>query len=237
MGSNRMKLYSVARQAPMVMVTKRQIHQLPFMMGIGEWWSYVGKVKTSSQVVPFAEVSGAKSQAVVDASNKGEMGVTGCTASQARFVANADQEPGWYKGFNIWKMRQDLGGHNTKYGLLIDDTKNILLNDYADMRDRMYDDARQDYHYRIIVGDIYATNKNIMEYENWSPISADHHYLNPVGRQYEAEQDEKEVVNHATKQAGLFDMPPFSFRTWARNFMTYKSSKSAIDESVLRSQF
>ena len=85
----RMKLYSVARQAPMVMVTKRQIHQLPFMMGIGEWWSYVGKVKTSSQVVPFAEVSGAKSQAVVDASNKGEMGVdtveqgvTGCTASQ-----------------------------------------------------------------------------------------------------------------------------------------------------------
>merc|ERR1711935_927900 len=110
-------------------------------------------------------------------------------------------------------MRQDLGGHNTKYGLLIDDTKNILLNDYADMRDRMYDDARQDYHYRIIVGDIYATNKNIMEYENWSPISADHHYLNPVGRQYEAEQDEKEIVNHATKQAGLFDMPPFSFRT------------------------
>merc|ERR1711935_1143445 len=100
------------------------------MMGIGEWWSYVGKVKTSSQVVPFAEVSGAKSQAVVDASNKGEMGVdtveqgvTGCTASQARFVANADQDP---------------GGHNTKYGLLIDDTKNILLNDYADMRDRMY---------------------------------------------------------------------------------------------------
>ena len=92
-----------------------------------------------------------------------------------------------------------------------------------------------------------------MEYENWSPISADHHYLNPVGRQYEAEQDEKEIVNvsslekaesyilthfqHATKQAGLFDMPPFSFRTWARNFMTYKSSKSAIDESVLRSQF
>ena len=53
----------------------------------------------------------------------------------------------------------------------------------------------QDYHYRIIVGDIYATNKNIMEYENWSPISADHHYLNPVGRQYEAEQDEKEIVN------------------------------------------
>ena len=58
-------------------------------------------------------------------------------------------------------MRQDLGGHNTKvsasnfdksdflcillfqYGLLIDDTKNILLNDYADMRDRQYDDARQ----------------------------------------------------------------------------------------------
>merc|ERR1711892_863285 len=156
----------------------------------------------------MGEVSGAKSQAVVDASNKGEMGVdtveqgvTGCTASQARFVTNADQEPGWYKGLNMWKMRQGLGGHNTKYGLLNDDTKNIL------------------------------------EYENWSPISADHHYLNPVGRQYEAEQDEKEIVNHATKQAGLFDMPPFSFRTWARNFMTYKSSKSAIDESVLRSQF
>lgn len=58
----------------------------------------------------------------------------------------------------MWKMRQDLGGHNTKvrlfkikfklnfelkYGMLIDDSKNILLNDYADMRDRMYDDARQ----------------------------------------------------------------------------------------------
>lgn len=84
-----MKLYSVARQAPMIMVTRRQIHQLPFMMGIGEWWSYVGKVKKSSEVVPFAEASGAAHQAVVDASNKGDMGVdtveqgaTGCTASQ-----------------------------------------------------------------------------------------------------------------------------------------------------------
>ena len=30
-----------------------------------------------------------------------------------------------------------------QYGLLIDDNRDILQNDYADMRDRMYDDARQ----------------------------------------------------------------------------------------------
>merc|ERR1739838_324464 len=138
----------------------------------------------------------------------GEMGVdavvqggTNSLASQARFVANADQEPGWFKDLNIWKMRQDLGGHKTKYGLLIDDTKNI------------------------------------MEYENWSPISADHHYLNPIGRQYEAEQDEKEIVNQATGQASLFDIPPLSFRTWVRNYQTFKDSRKSIDESVLRSQF
>ena len=74
-------------------------------------------------------------------------------------VANADNEPGWFVEFNKWKFRQDLGGHCTKYGLLLDDFKNILINDYADMRDRQTIEALQDYNHRIAVGDQYALAK------------------------------------------------------------------------------
>ena len=49
-----------------------------------------------------------------------------------------------------------------QYGLLIDDTKNILLNDYADMRDRQYDDARQ---VSCIIFETFASTKQFQSRE------------------------------------------------------------------------
>ena len=61
-------------------------------MGLGEWWSYIGKVKKSSDVVPFAEATTGSKAAVIDAGNCGEMGVdtvvkggTNSLASQVSF--------------------------------------------------------------------------------------------------------------------------------------------------------
>merc|ERR1711868_343059 len=210
--SNRMK---IARQAA-TLVSKRANHQTQFGFGAMDFWSFLGTTKAKSAVTPYAEAPQAactSKVAVIDQHNANEVAIStdsvdqGACANQARVVANAENEPAWYLDFYKWKFRQDYMGHDTKYGLLIDDNRDILINDYADMRDRMYDDARQGYH-----------------------------YLNDVGKQYQAEKDEKEIVNHATGKAGLFDMPPFSYRTFLRNRSTYKKAKADIDESVLRSQ-
>ena len=63
-------------------------------MGLGEWWAYLGKVKKSSDVVPFAEATTGSKAAVIDAGNCGEMGVdavvqggTNSLASQVLFWA------------------------------------------------------------------------------------------------------------------------------------------------------
>merc|ERR1712131_158144 len=38
-------------------------------------------------------------------------------------------------------------------------------------------------------------------------------------------------------QGSIWNMPPFSYATWARNFGTYANAKNKIDDTVLRSQF
>ena len=63
------------------------------------------------------------------------------------------------------------------------------------MRDRLSDVDRQGYHYRIFKASHYASKMEILPYDQWAPMSADHHYLNGVGRQYMAENDEKEIVD------------------------------------------
>ena len=80
----------------------------------------------------------------------------------------------------------------------MDDEKNHLNNDYVEMRDRLSDVDRQGYHYRITKGAHYASKMEILPYDQWAPMSADHHYLNGVGRQYMAENDEKEIVDVST---------------------------------------
>ena len=142
---------------------------------------------------------------------------------QARMVANAANEPGWFKYLNAYKFRQDRGGHGTKVspripfpiqipfsirnkllnkknqlGLHLDDEKNHLVSDYVEMRDRLSDVDRQGYHYRIFKASHYASKMEILPYDQWAPMSADHHYLNGVGRQYMAENDEKEIVDVST---------------------------------------
>ena len=66
------------------------------------------------------------------------------------------------------------------------------------MRDRLSDVDRQGYHYRIFKASHYASKMEILPYDQWAPMSADHHYLNGVGRQYMAENDEKEIVDVST---------------------------------------
>ena len=80
----------------------------------------------------------------------------------------------------------------------MDDEKNHLVSDYVEMRDRLSDVDRQGYHYRIFKASHYASKMEILPYDQWAPMSADHHYLNGVGRQYMAENDEKEIVDVST---------------------------------------
>lgn len=250
-----MKVYSVARKAAarsLSTTASASNNHLPIQYGLAEWWAYCGKVKKSADVVPFNHAVGVEAtdrSPTIDNDNAAGVipcdditdGIaSGCTYrnnTQARFVENAANEPGWYQALNKWKMRQDLGGHCTKYGLLLDDFKNILIEDYAEMRDRQYDAQRQEYNYRLVIGDHYAMNKEILPYSQWSPVSADHHYLNPIGRQLEAELDEKEIVNVTIGQGGIDALPIISWRTWARNLMTFRECKNKIDDTVLRSQF
>ena len=80
-------------------------------------------------------------------------------------------------------------------GLHLDDEKNHLVSDFVEMRDRLSDVDRQGYHYRVFKASHYASKMEILPYDQWAPMSADHHYLNGVGRQYMAESDEKEIVD------------------------------------------
>ena len=83
----------------------------------------------------------------------------------------------------------------------MDDEKNHLCSDFVEMRDRLSDADRQGYHYRVFKASHYASKMEILPYDQWAPISADHHYLNGVGRQYMAENDEKEIVDVSTTYA------------------------------------
>ena len=66
------------------------------------------------------------------------------------------------------------------------------------MRDRMYDEQRQDFFYRCERAEMVFTRKETLPYEQWAPISADHRYLNATGRQYFAEQDEEYMLDVST---------------------------------------
>merc|ERR1711936_1238315 len=83
------------------------------------------------------------------------------------------------------------------------------------MRDRMYDEQRQDFFYRNERAEMAATRKDTLPYEQWSPISADHRYLNPTGRQYMAEMDEAYMLDKITTGStkvpgGIFSLDEIS---------------------------
>jgi len=139
--------------------------------------------------------------------------------------------------FRFTNLKFFLSKCQIQLGLLLDDEKNHLVSDFVEMRDRLSDVDRQGYHYRIFKASHYASKMEILPYDQWAPMSADHHYLNGVGRQYMAENDEKEIVDQALSQGSIWNLPPFSYATWARNFGTYTNAKNKIDDSVLRSQF
>merc|ERR1712062_501245 len=104
-----------------------------------------------------------------------------------QFEGIDNSQPAWWKQLKTYGFRLDQCGHHTKTGQLLDDKKNIMADEYVDMRDRLYDADRQDYHYRITVADLLHAKKEILPYEEWTAISADHKYLDSVGRQLHAE--------------------------------------------------
>ena len=50
-------------------------------------------------------------------------------------------------------------------------------------------------YFRIGRGEQVTMCKEVMPYEDWAPIAADHRFLNNVGRQYQAEEDEKWMLD------------------------------------------
>lgn len=76
-----------------------------------------------------------------------------------------------------------------------DDQVNIQSKMLDAMRERMYDAQRQDAYYRMERADFSWTRKDTLPYEDWSPISGDHKYLNATGRQLFAEMDEEYMLD------------------------------------------
>ena len=50
-------------------------------------------------------------------------------------------------------------------------------------------------YFRIGRGEQVTMCKEVMPYEDWAPIAADHRFLNNVGRQFQAEEDEKWMID------------------------------------------
>merc|ERR1739848_23858 len=256
-----MKLYVVGRtaQRSLAISAKQNYHQIPINYGLADWWGVTGKVKPASEIEKFDHTKVADCQyrgeyVVYPEDVKAPVGVEPANFNpidgdapagsplgnmvQFESVPNAKECPSWYVNFNAWKFRQDHpSGNASRQGMLVDDQNNNMDGMLDAMRDRMYDSQRQDYFYRIERGDLAWTRKDTLPYEQWSPISADHRYLNATGRQLLAEMDEEwmldKITTGSTKVAGGMFAPWTRFRT----FFTYKKVQSKIDSSVLRSQF
>merc|ERR1712183_377044 len=150
-----MKVYNLSRTAVRTLASTapQQINHIPLQFGLGNWWCYIGKVKNQADIVPYT-ASPTAAAPVADGSNMTGIAIDEVSTSadrpqyQARMVANAANEPGWFKFLNEYKFRQDRGGHCTKLGLLLDDEKNHLTPEFVEMRDRLSDADRQGYHFR-----------------------------------------------------------------------------------------
>merc|ERR1712141_498567 len=92
-------------------------------------------------------------------------------------------------------------------------------------------------------GQLLDDKKEILPYEEWTAISADHKYLDSVGRQLHAEDDEKACVEHVMGTSFGHKLYQWSeknrnmYRVLIRNFETQKNIKQGLGESVLRNQF
>merc|ERR1712226_1376083 len=227
-----MKLFVVGRVTNRAV--QRNYHQIPINYGLADWWGVAGKSKPANQIEKPDHTKRADCQfkgkyAVypedvkvpaglephqfnvidADAPPSSEMGAM----VQYESVVNSKDIPSWYKNFNAWKFRQDWpSGNATRLGCLVDDQINILDERIDAMRDRMYDEQR-------------------------SPISADHRYLNPTGRQYMAEMDEAYMLDKIT--TGSTKVPGGIFAPWTRfrTINTMKAVKAKVNNSILRSQF
>jgi len=241
-------LQSVARRSltttPVTQLNKLEHECLSF--GINEWIRYAGRLKNKEDIVPFNKnaISPHCDQRGVVAN--GDLGVDEWSHDTPRgkqYEGIDLSQPAWWKQLKTFGFRYDQCGHHTKTGQLLDDKKNVMADQYANMRDRMYDADRQEYHFRITQSDTLHARREILPYEEWTAISADHRYLNEIGRQVHAEDDEEAVVEHVLGTGlghKLFEHLEANrnyYRIWVRNFETKKNVKKGLDEAVLRNQF
>jgi len=252
-----MKLFVVGRVTNRAV--QRNYHQIPINYGLADWWGVAGKAKPLNQIEKFDHTKRADCQFKgkycvypedvkapaglephqfnvidADAPPSSEMGAM----VQYESVVNSKEIPGWYRNFNAWKFRQDHpAGNASRVGCLVDDQVNMLDARVDAMRDRMYDEQRQDFFYRCERAEMVFTRKETLPYEQWAPISADHRYLNATGRQYFAEQDEEYMLDKIT--TGTTKVRGGIFAPWTRlrNLSTMKTIKAKVDNTILRSQF
>jgi len=245
----RMKVLSVVARRSLSSTGAVQLnyaHHEFLSLGINEWIRYAGRLRNKEDIVPFNKnaVSPCCDNRRVVAN--GDLGVdewSNDTPRGQQFEGIDSSQPAWWKQLKTYGFRLDQCGHHTKTGQLLDDKKNIMADEYVDMRDRLYDADRQDYHYRITVADLLHAKKEILPYEEWTAISADHKYLDSVGRQLHAEDDEKACVEHVMGTSFGHKLYQWSeknrnmYRVLIRNFETQKNIKQGLGESVLRNQF
>jgi hypothetical protein len=244
-----MKVFQIVARRSLASTRVTQLNKLEhecLSFGINEWIRYAGRLINKEDIVPFNKnaISPCSDQRGVVA--KGNLGVdewSHDTPLGKQYEGIDLSQPDWWKQLKTFGFRYDQCGHHTKCGQLLDDKKNVMSDQYANMRDRMYDADRQEYHFRITQSDTLHARREILPYEEWAPISADHRYLADIGRQLHAEDDEEAVVEHVLgtglghKLFEHFEANRNHYRILVRNFETKKNVKKGLDEAVLRNQF
>jgi len=250
-----MKLF-VLKNATRVVVA-RKAHDIPINLGLLEWFRFAGKVKPASEIEAFdsskkldCQYDGSYAATSNDIQGEGEgfnpVDDTALSAapmgSHVQHAQVSNEQPGYLQSLNKWKFRMDWPhGNHSRVGMLCDDQNNHLDTSYDAMRDRLYDSQRQDMYFRIGRGEQVTMCKEVMPYEDWAPIAADHRFLNNVGRQFQAEEDEKWMLDTIT--TGHSSTPGAHFfglgvtHNYLRNADVYKKVKAKVNQSVLRSQF
>jgi len=256
-----MKLFVLGRTAQRTLATTsaQKYHSIPINFGLGDWWGYAGKTKAKTEIAAFdpskrvdcqfrdpytvypQDVAAPPGVAagtfnVIDGDAPGQTPLG--SAVQFESVGNTKEIPSWYVNFNAWKFRQDHpSGNASRLGQLNDDQVNCQDSMLDAMRERMYDAQRQDHYYRIERADYVGTRKDTLPYEDWSPISADHKYLNATGRQLFAEMDEEFMMDKITTGTSKVTGKMFAPWTGLRTIRTMAAVKAKVNASVLRSQF
>merc|ERR1712193_54641 len=214
-----MKLFVVGRVTNRAV--QRNYHQIPINYGLADWWGVAGKTKPANQIEKPDHTKRA------DCQFKGKYAVY-----PEDVKAPAGLEPHQFNVIDGDAPPSSEMGAMVQYESVVN-SKDIP----AWYRNFNAWKFRQDFFYRCERAEQVATRKEALPYEQWSPISADHRYLNATGRQYMAEMDEAYMLDKIT--TGSTKVPGGIFAPWTgfRTINTMKAVKAKVNNSILRSQF